>query len=579
MPVMDKDPVVRLERHGDIAVIRIDNPPINAGTTAVRKGLLAAVEEFAADASLSGGVLIGAGRWFMAGSDMREINSAVLDPPLPTVIDAIEQCAKPVVAAIAGAALGGGYELALGCDARVASPEAVVGLPECMLGMMPGAGGTQRLPRLAGLPVSMGLICTGARVPAADAVRIGMIDRLVEGDLLEAAVNHVRGLGGRKRRAMELPVPAFAPADLAKAKADALAAAGDRPHIRHAIEAIETCLTLPGDEALRLEREVFNRLRTSREAAALLHLFFARRSAAKVPALKGVEARPVTSAIIVGAGPVGGQLADALREAGFPVAHVGGAGPAAKAGMAQADIVFVAPSADDPGPRDLLAALVAYAKPDAVVAVCNWQSAIAADGVARLHLTAAGEKLAIAEMTISPEGDAVAEATILALLKTLDIVTVAVGATEIPVGTRLMDASRLACMRLEESGLAAEEALVSFGLPLCPLSGPEAQRGEVSREVGCLTRDELIAFCLSAMANEAASLLADGVVSDPAHLDLLLVEGYSFPRHEGGIIFWARQQPRSAFDAAMGRLREWRGNDFRAAPYALLLEPGAGMQA
>jgi 3-hydroxyacyl-CoA dehydrogenase len=157
---------VHLERDGGIAVIVIDNPPINAGSAAVRQGLMAAIETLRTDDTLQGAVLIGAGNTFVAGSDLREFGQPLSDPQLPAVIVAIESCKKPVVAALHGAALGGGFELALGCDARVAAPHTVVGLPEVTLGIIPGAGGTQRLPRVVGIPRAIRMICAGERVPA-----------------------------------------------------------------------------------------------------------------------------------------------------------------------------------------------------------------------------------------------------------------------------------------------------------------------------------------------------------------------------------------------------------------------------
>lgn len=155
---------VRLERDGDVAVIWIDNPPINAGSAAVRAGLLNAIDEVARDERIVAAVLIGAGTTFIAGSDIREFGQPLAEPQLPMVIAAIEACPKPFVAALHGAALGGGFELALGCDARIAAPETVVGLPEVTLGIIPGAGGTQRLPRLVGVPRALAMICSGERV-------------------------------------------------------------------------------------------------------------------------------------------------------------------------------------------------------------------------------------------------------------------------------------------------------------------------------------------------------------------------------------------------------------------------------
>ena len=174
---------VRLEKDGNVAVIVIDNPPVNAGSWDVRNGLLAALRASCADPEIAAIVIIGAGKTFVAGADIREFDKPLRDPQMPAVIEAIEACAKPVVAAIRGAALGGGFELALGCDVRIATPDAVVGLPEVTLGIIPGAGGTQRLPRLIGSAPAIEMITSGRRVGASEALRLGLIDSIVEGDL------------------------------------------------------------------------------------------------------------------------------------------------------------------------------------------------------------------------------------------------------------------------------------------------------------------------------------------------------------------------------------------------------------
>ena len=179
-------PRVHLERDGGIAVIVIDNPPINAGSAAVRQGLMAAVETLRNDDTLEGAVLIGAGSTFIAGSDLREFGQPLTEPQLPTVIAAIEACGKPVVAALHGAALGGGFELALGCDARVAAPGTVVGLPEVTLGIMPGAGGTQNLPRAVGGRRAKEILLTGRPFSVQQAFDWGMVNRICKPETLVA---------------------------------------------------------------------------------------------------------------------------------------------------------------------------------------------------------------------------------------------------------------------------------------------------------------------------------------------------------------------------------------------------------
>ena len=219
---MPDDPPNNLARSacsgpGGIATVVIDNPPVNASSWDVRRGLLTAIEQMSADPSVSGIVLIGAGKTFIAGADIKEFDGPLRDPQMPAVIAAVEACAKPVVAAIHGAALGAGYELALGCDARIVAADAIVGLPEVMLGIIPGAGGTQRLPRLVGLSAAIDLITAGRRVKANEAVALGMVDAMSTGDLHADAVQLARSLQGRKRRLSELDVPAESDADIAAA--------------------------------------------------------------------------------------------------------------------------------------------------------------------------------------------------------------------------------------------------------------------------------------------------------------------------------------------------------------------------
>jgi 3-hydroxyacyl-CoA dehydrogenase len=313
---------VRREADGNVVVLIIDNPPVNAGAWEVRSGLLEAIGAAATDANVSAIVLIGAGMTFVAGSDIREFGKPIREPQLPAVIEAIEACGKPVVAAIHGAALGGGFELALGCDARVATSDAVVGLPEVTLGMIPGAGGTQRLPRLTGLAQAIEIITSGRRVPAPEALRLGMVDAVVTNDLRAAAVRHAQGLEGRKRKVGELPLPSETTQAVENAAANAMARGKDRAAIKEAIEAVRNSARVAFKEGLAAERAVFQRLRESEEAAALRHLFFAQRDAARVSGLHDAEPRPVRRVGVIGAGTMGAGIAICFLDGGWPVTLV-----------------------------------------------------------------------------------------------------------------------------------------------------------------------------------------------------------------------------------------------------------------
>jgi 3-hydroxyacyl-CoA dehydrogenase len=271
--------LVRLERDGSVGVIVIDNPPVNATSVGVRSGLMAAIAAIESDPTLRAAVILGAGRTFVAGADIKEFDLPLADPHMPAVIAAIIGSAKPYVAALHGAALGGGFELALGCDRRIALASTKVGLPETTLGMIPGAGGTQHLPRLVGIVRAIELVCSGRRLETDEALGLGLVDRVVEGDLRTVAVAEAQGLAG-KRRLRELPVPLEPEAAIEAAAAAALAA-HPGPQTREAIEAVRSAASLPYEAAMARERSVFQRLRESDESRELRRQFFAARAAAK----------------------------------------------------------------------------------------------------------------------------------------------------------------------------------------------------------------------------------------------------------------------------------------------------------
>ena len=312
---------VRVQRADGIAVVTIDNPPVNALSQAVRSELLRVFRSLVDESDARGIVLIGAGRDFVAGADIREMDMAPLEPSLPQVILAMEACRQPIVAAISGNALGGGFELALACDRRLAAEGATVGLPEVKLGIIPGAGGTQRLPRLVGVARAIALIASGRRVPAKEAAALGLVDRVVEGDLLAAARAEVAQ--ANKRRLSEAAVPAGDDAEIEKAAAEALRGARGVPAVGKAIELVRLAAgSLPFDKVVRTERATFVTLRDSAEAKALRHLFFAERNAQKVPGVAGGKARRIERVAVIGGGTMGSGIAVALADAGLSVALV-----------------------------------------------------------------------------------------------------------------------------------------------------------------------------------------------------------------------------------------------------------------
>lgn len=312
-----KSSAVRCHVLDDVLVIEIHNPPINAGSLDVRRGLLQAIESLAHTSEWQASVIIGGGSTFIAGSDLKEFGKPLEDPQLPAVIAAIERCSKPIVAAISGAALGGGFELALGCDARVAEKNAIVGLPEVTLGMIPGAGGTQRLTRRVGITRSIDLICAGTRIPASNAYELGLIDHIAEGDLLTSAVQFAKQLKHQKNRISEQLVPQESPELIQQAEQTALKLGRHRPPVLAAIEIIKAAATQSFSQALEIERNIFNKLRLGPEANALRHLFFAERKALKLAV--DDAPRPVNSIAVIGAGTMGASIAITAIDAGIPV--------------------------------------------------------------------------------------------------------------------------------------------------------------------------------------------------------------------------------------------------------------------
>jgi len=316
---MDVAACVHVEARGDVCVITIDNPPINATSLAVRQGLMVAISDFKTNSDFQAAVIVGAGSTFVAGADIREFGKPMQEPILPEVIRAIEDCGKPVVAALHGAALGGGFELALACDARVADPKTVVGLPEVSLGIIPGAGGTQMLPRRVGVSRAIRMICGAQRISAKEAKSLNLLDEVVASDVLDAAVALARRMQGKKCRIRDEAVPAEGPALIQQAAEEAMRAGKRRPAVEAAMEAIKSAAVLSMDDGLADERAVFLQLRLSREAYALRHVFFAERDSAKLPAELSAKPIPVETVCVIGAGTMGTGIAISVLDAGMQV--------------------------------------------------------------------------------------------------------------------------------------------------------------------------------------------------------------------------------------------------------------------
>ncbi|HWK67554.1 MAG TPA: 3-hydroxyacyl-CoA dehydrogenase NAD-binding domain-containing protein [Rhizobiaceae bacterium] len=316
---------VTVSRDADVAIVILDNPPVNALGHRLRAPLMEAVEKLRDDESVSAIVLACAGRTFVAGADITEFGKPMQDPVLRDIIAILEKIAKPTVAAIHGTALGGGLELALGCHFRVALRGARLGLPEVKLGLLPGAGGTVRLPYLLGPRKALKVIVTGTPVLAEAALEDGLVDAVYDGDLVAHAVAFARdrvAAGGpyrpvrdRREKIEKADLDAFETeaAELAK-KARGL----DAPIA--CAQAVRNAITLPFDEALAAEREAFVRLVSGEQSRAQRHLFFAEREAAKVDGIgREIKAREIRRAGIIGAGTMGGGIAMSFVNGGVPV--------------------------------------------------------------------------------------------------------------------------------------------------------------------------------------------------------------------------------------------------------------------
>ena len=314
---------VSYERVDGIGVVTVDNPPVNALSHAVRQGLHDAIQAAQQDDSQAVLILC-AGRTFIAGADITEFGKPPREPHLPDLCNTIEASSKPVVAAIHGTALGGGLEVAMSCHYRCALPGAKAGLPEVKLGLLPGAGGTQRLPRLVGAVAALDMMTGGNPVGAAEAASLGLIDKLVDGELRAAALAWCRELvaaGAARRVTSELPV-AGVPQDTLEAYRDSLAKrARGQVAPQRIVDCVEAALTRPFAEGLAIERGKFMECMQSPQSAALRHMFFAEREAAKVRGLpKDTPLREVRKVGVIGAGTMGGGIAMNFANAGMQVA-------------------------------------------------------------------------------------------------------------------------------------------------------------------------------------------------------------------------------------------------------------------
>ena len=318
---------ISTRRHGDVLIVESNNPPVNALSAAVRQGLVDAIDQAESDEAVKAVVIACEGQTFFAGADITEFGKPPVMPWLPQVVDRIEGCTKPVVAAIHGTALGGGLEIALGCHYRVAVPSAKLGTPEVKLGLLPGAGGTQRLPRVAGVEKALAMCATGTPVGAKEAFDCGLVDRLVEGDLLPHAVAYaeevkdIRPLSRSSERQDRIEGVEPSVFDEFR-KANARKFKGfDAPEAN--VRAVRVATEKPYDQGVIEERRLFMELMGGSQAKAQQYFFFAERKAAKIDDIpEDTKPRDIKRVGVIGAGTMGGGISMNFLSAGIPVTIV-----------------------------------------------------------------------------------------------------------------------------------------------------------------------------------------------------------------------------------------------------------------
>jgi 3-hydroxyacyl-CoA dehydrogenase len=513
------DPV-KLARDGAVAIVTLDNPPVNAINTAMRRALDRTFAELANDDGVKAVVLKGAGRAFSAGADVSEFGQPIPAdaPTVPQVIERIETLSKPVIAAIHGFCFGGALELALGCHYRIATKDTKVGLTEVTLGLIPGAGGTQRLPRLTGFENAVELICEGRRVGAGEALALGIVDRLADGDL-DAAAKHYAdeliGHGEPVRRTGEIaPEPPVSTwYDAATVRLDKRMRGRSAP--KRALESIAAVLELPFEEGLKREREIFLDCRAGEESAALRYLFKAERDAARLPedAPETVDTA-VETAGVVGLGTMGRGIAIVFAGAGIPVTvleadedRLDGAMQAIRAyyddrlqrgrmsadqvaeklalirpatetsALAEADVVVEAVIEDRAAKHDVLTSLAKACKDDALIATNT--SSLSIDALALeaqlqgrlvgMHFFSPAQVMKLLEVVRGERTGAAAAAHAMALGRSLGKVPVLVGDGDGFVANRMYHRYTWQAYFLLQEGALPEQvdgAMETFGFPM-----------------------------------------------------------------------------------------------------------------
>ena len=679
-----------LSIQNEVAVIAIDNPPVNSLGHALREQIVQELKIAQSDPSVRGIVLVGKEKLFSAGSDVSEFGPDLQfrEPILRTVIAAVEDSQKPVVAAIAGVALGGGLELALACHSRVALASARIGFPEVNLGLIPGSGGTQRLPRLVGPEAALAMILSGQPVAVTDHTCSGLFSIIVEEDVVSVAVQRVLDLADSKvslPSARDIHLDAAQVGEAVNAQRSKLNARQRlQPAYGAALDAVmATTLTL--DAGLQIERTLFLDLVSSMSSQALRYLFRAEREASRLPPYIKASPRQVQQLAVIGAGTMGSGIAIAALEAGLPVllleqdeesldrgrqrikSHFSqrvqsGKMKAIQAAknesrlltttdwsrLVEADLVIEAVFEELQVKREVFKKIDTYARQGAVLATNTSYldvDAIAGEtqrpqDVLGLHFFSPANVMKLLEVVTGEKTSADVLATAMALGTRLKKTPVLCGNAFGFIGNRIYNAYRRQCEFMLEDGAWPEEvdsALTAMGFAMGPfavadLSGLDiawrmrkaqaatrdpgeryvsildklCEQGRLGRKTGAgyyvytdekkaavtdqtvrnlieqasvargierrsLPPEDIQRRALLAMVNEAALLLSEGVATRAEDIDVVLTQGYGFPRWEGGPVFWARHQERHRLEADLSQLAREAGHEFALGNLEILL--------
>lgn len=552
-----------LTKQGSVGVITLNNPPVNVLSHAMRVALRDSLEAAVADSSIEAILLLCEGRTFVAGADIREFDTPAGRPDVNEIVELVGACKKPITAAIHGTALGGGVELALACQFRLATPDAQLGFPEVNLGILPGAGGTQRLPRLVGVPAALELIVGGSSIGAPKALEIGLIDELTSSDLRAEALAFVeRKLAERKpwTKISERQVAAVEPATFEAFEAGLADKARGFLAPFACIKAIRAAAETSFQEGLAYERQLFLQLVSSSQSKAQRHAFFGEREVSRSPRLaRDVRPKEVRSVAVVGSDDAAVQMAKRFADRRMPVTLVTSSErveqmatqtqatnirvSAAHADVENVDFVVLTGSGDALG--NALVELDAVCPSDTVFAIVagevNVREAAAPSKHPERVLGLNFEGRGLMEVIATSDTGPTACATAMGLSKPLRKVAVLEKADRGSAAQRLRDACQRDARTLVERGVSTA-ALDSVLSELGGSSlGGQAKPSVADADGTAPEREMLVERCLATLANEGAMLLDEGVLIRPLEVDMIAIHGHGFPVYWGGPLFRADQ--------------------------------------